>query len=122
MRISKKAIRNKVEYLNGKQGYSITVFERQGLYSRLTVKRYDTELICKVLSNKEIWDRLTVIDKEIHTHKENITIVIRDYLTNNYIYEFTLDSDLDYEVKNCYRLSPKRVDVDEKNNKITIFR
>ena len=122
MRISKKAIRNKVEYLNGKQGYSITVFERQGLYSRLTVKRYDTELICKVLSNKEIWNRLTVIDKEIHTHKENITIVIRDYLTNNYIYEFTLDSDLDYEVKNCHRLSPKRIDVDEKNNKITIFK
>ena len=54
MRISKKAIREKVEYLNGKQGYSITVFERQGLYSRLTVKKYDTELICKVLSNKEI--------------------------------------------------------------------
>ena len=122
MRISKKAIRNKVEYLNGKQGYSITVFERQGLYSRLTVKKYDTELICKVLSNKEIWDRLTAIDKDIHAKKENITIVIRDYLTNYYIYEFTVDSDLDYEVKNCNKLSPKRVDVDEKNNKITIFK
>ena len=122
MRISKKAIRDKVEYLNGKQGYSITVFERQGLYSRLTVKKYDTELICKVLSNKEIWDRLKVIDKEIHAKKENITIVIRDYLTNNYIYEFTVDSDLDYEIKNCNKLSPKRIDVDEKNNKITIFK
>ena len=122
MRISKKAIRDKVEYLNGKQGYNITVFERQGLYSRLIVKKYDTELICKVLSNREIWDRLTVIDKEIHAHKETITIVIRDYLTNYYIYEFTVDSDLDYEVKNCHRLSPKRIDVDEKNNKITIFK
>ena len=122
MRISKKAIRNRVEYLNGKQGYSITVFERQGLNSRLTVKKYDTELICKVLSNKEIWDRLTAIDKDIHAKKENITIVIRDYLTNYYIYEFTVDSDLDYEVKNCNKLSPKRVDVDEKNNKITIFK
>ena len=122
MRISKKAIREKVEYLNGKQGYSITVFERQGLYSRLTVKKYDTELICKVLSNREIWDRLTIIDKEIHANKENITIVIRDYLTNYYIYEFTVDSDLDYEVKNCHKLSPKRIDVDEKNNKITIFK
>ena len=122
MKISKKAIRNKVEYLNGKQGYSITVFERQGLYSRLTVKKYGTELICKVLSNKEIWDRLTAIDKDIHAKRENITIVIRDYLTNYYIYEFTVDSDLDYEVKNCHRLSPKRIDVDEKNNKITIFK
>ena len=122
MRISKEAIREKVEYLNGKQGYSITVFERQGLYSRLTVKKYDTELICKVLSNREIWDRLTVIDNEINANKENITIVIRDYLTNYYIYEFTVDSDLDYEVKNCNKLSPKRVDVDEKNNKITIFK
>ena len=122
MRISKEAIREKVEYLNGKQGYSITVFERQGLYSRLTVKKYDTELICKVLSNREIWDRLTVIDKEIHANKENITIVIRDYLTNYYIYEFTVDSDLDYEVKNCNKLSPKKVDVDVKNNKITIFK
>ena len=122
MRISKKAIRNKVEYLNGKQGYSITVFERQGLYSRLTVKKYDTELICKVLSNKEIWDRLTIIDNDINAKKENITIVIRDYLTNYYIYEFTVDSDLDYEVKNCHKLSPKRIDVDEKNNKITIFK
>ena len=122
MRISKQAIREKVEYLNDKQGYSITVFERQGLYSRLTVKKYDTELICKVLSNKEIWDRLTIIDNEINAKKENITIVIRDYLTNYYIYEFTVDSDLDYEVKNCNKLSPKRVDVDEKNNKITIFK
>ena len=122
MRISKKAIRDKVEYLNGKQGYSITVFERQGLYSKLTIKKYGTELICKVLSNKEIWDRLTVIDREIHTHKETITIVIRDYLTNGYIYEFTIDSDLDYEVKNCQKLSPKRTDVDIKNNKITIFK
>ena len=122
MRISKKAIRKRVEFLNGKQGYSITVFERQGLYSRLTVKKYGTELICKVLSNKEIWDRLTVIDKEIHANKENITIVIRDYLTNSYIYEFTVDSELDYEVKNCHRLSPKRIDVDEENNKITIFK
>ena len=122
MRISKKAIRDKVEYLNGKQGYSITVFERQGLYSRLTVKKYDTELICKVLSNREIWDRLTIIDNDINAKKENITIVIRDYLTNYYIYEFTVDSDLDYEVKNCNKLSPKRIDVDEKNNKITIFK
>ena len=122
MRISKRAIRDKVEYLNGKQGYSITVFERQGLYSRLTVKKYDTELICKVLSNKEIWDRLTIIDNEINAKKENITIVIRDYLTNYYIYEFTVDSDLDYEVNNCNKLSPKRIDVDEKNNKITIFK
>ena len=122
MRISKEAIRKRVEFLNGKQGYSITVFERQGLYSRLTVKKYGTELICKVLSNKEIWDRLTIIDNEINAKKENITIVIRDYLTNYYIYEFTVDSDLDYEVKNCHRLSPKRIDVDEKNNKITIFK
>ena len=122
MRISKKAIRDKVEYLNGKQGYNITVFERQGLYSRLTAKKYDTELICKVLSNKEIWDRLTIIDNEINAKKENITIVIRDYLTNYYIYEFTVDSDLDYEVNNCHKLSPKRVDVDVKNNKITIFK
>ena len=76
MRISKEAIRKRVEYLNGKQGYNITVFERQGLYSRLTVKKYGTELICKVLSNKEIWDRVTVIDNEINANKENITIVI----------------------------------------------
>lgn len=63
MRISKKMLRNKVQYLSYKKPeYKITVFERAGLNSILTIYKNNTLILDKSLSNKDIMAYLEKIE------------------------------------------------------------
>lgn len=63
MRISKKMIRNKVQYLAYKKcEYKITVFERAGLNSILTIYKDNTLILDRALSNKDIMAYLEKIE------------------------------------------------------------
>ena len=114
MRISKKMIRERVESLNGKKGYEITVFEKQGLNSLLTVKQYGKVLVdSKSLTNKDIWARLHKIDLEVSNIKTvepkdiEWTIIMKDYRTEKVHGAFTMYGS-EYEVLERVSEIPKK--------------
>lgn len=58
----------------------------------------------------------------------DVYIVIKDWIdysicgTHRIVSEFTIsDTTLDLELKNCKKISPKKVDIDRAQNKLTLF-
>ena len=58
----------------------------------------------------------------------DVYIVLKDYIewslcgTHRIVSEFTIpDTTLDIQLKNCKKISPKKIDVDRANNKLTLF-
>lgn len=58
----------------------------------------------------------------------DVYIVLKDYVewsicgTHRIISEFTMNNtSLDLELKNCKKISPKKIDVDRANNRLTLF-
>lgn len=58
----------------------------------------------------------------------DVYIVLKDYVewsicgTHRIIDEFTMNNtSLDLELKNCKKISPKKIDVDRANNRLTLF-
>lgn len=58
----------------------------------------------------------------------DVYIVLKDYVewsicgTHRIIDEFTMNNTtLDLELKNCKKISPKKIDVDRANNRLTLF-
>lgn len=57
-----------------------------------------------------------------------VYIVLKDYVewslcgTHRTISEFSIaDTTLDLELKNCKKISPKKIDVDRTHNKLTLY-
>lgn len=122
MRVSKEMIRNKVELINNRNGYEITVFERQGLNSVLTIKHYGRILVDKVLPNKGIYERLEQIDRELSSEESNdFRIIFKDYRTEETISVCTMEGKFSQILDSCSRVPHKHIISNEFDRVIEVY-
>ena len=122
MRVSKEMIRNKVELINNRCGYEITVFERQGLNSVLTVKHYGRILVDKVLPNKGIYERLQIIESKLAEEKSNdYRIIFKDYRTEETISVCTMEGKFSQILDSCSRVPHKHIISNEFDRVIEVY-
>ena len=122
MRVSKEMIRNKVELINNRNGYEITVFERQGLDSVLTVKHYGKILVDKVLGNKGIYERLQAIESKLAEEKSNdYRIIFKDYRTEETISVCTMEGKFSQILDSCSKVPHKHIISNEFDRVIEIY-
>ena len=122
MRVSKQMIRNKVELINNRNGYEITVFERAGLNSILTIKHYGRLIVDKVLPNKSIYDRLNSIEKELANEKSNdYRIIFKDYRTEETIGVTTMEGKFSQILDSCSKVPHKHTISNEFDRVIEIY-
>ena len=122
MRVSKEMIRNKVELINNRNGYEITVFERQGLDSVLTVKHYGKILVDKVLGNKGIYERLQAIESKLAEEKSNdYRIIFKDYRTGETISVCTMEGKFSQILDSCSRVPHKHIISNEFDRVIEVY-
>ena len=122
MRVSKEMIRNKVELINNRNGYEITVFERQGLDSVLTVKHYGKILVDKVLGNKGIYERLQAIESKLAEEKSNdYRIIFKDYRTEETISVCIMEGKFSQILDSCSRVPHKHIISNEFDRVIEVY-
>lgn len=122
MRVSKEMIRNKVELINNRNGYEITVFERAGLNSILTIKHYGRIIVDKVLPNKSIYDRLNSIEKELaNEQSSDYRIIFKDYRTEETIGVTTMEGKFSQILDSCSKVPHKHIISNEFDRVIEIY-
>lgn len=122
MRVSKQMIRNKVELINNRNGYEITVFERAGLNSILTIKHYGRIIVDKVLGNRQIYSRLEVIEKELANEKSSdYRIIFKDYRTEATIGVTTMQGKFSQILDSCSKVPHKHIISNEFDRVIEIY-
>ena len=125
MRVSKQQIRSKVDEINKNEvGYKVTVFERQGLNSILTIRSYSQVLVEKVMTNKEINEKLNRLQEVI------ANTVIRDdewrVICRDYVAGWTLGVSSEYGTRDevltaCSKIPYKDIKVNEFNRVIELY-